>query len=156
MTPTSSLRLALIAAAAALAAASAAEAAGPLQFYSLTPCRLVDTRNPVGPAGGPAIASNSARSFPIFGSCCVPATAKAVALNVTVVTPTQFGFLTIWPSGTPQPVVSTLNFTAADGAVPNGAIVPLSSDPSAQLSVFLGTASPGIAHLLLDVTGYFQ
>src|SRR5207237_1184647 len=30
-------------------------------LYTLTPCRILDTRNPEGPFGGPALANNTAR-----------------------------------------------------------------------------------------------
>ena len=74
---------------------------------------------------------------------------KAVTLNVTIVSPTADGFLSIWPFNTPLPLVSTINAAA-------GAIVPLTADPSFNISVVYGTAAPGTAHVILDVTGYFQ
>src|SRR5260370_4336430 len=100
--------------------ASAAEAAGPYQFFSVTPCRIVDTRGPTGFTGGPALTSGMTRSFPIDVSpaaCGVPNTAKAAVLNVTLVTPTLDGYLTIWPFNTPQPLVSTINAAAGGAAV---------------------------------------
>ena len=70
----------------ALLVSSSSEGAGPFQFYSITPCRLVDTRGPVGPTGGPILAGNVVRSFPIVGGTCgIPATAKAAVLNVVIV-----------------------------------------------------------------------
>jgi len=49
--------------------------------------------------------------------------AQAFVLNATVVPPGLLAFLTLWPQGTTQPLVSTLN--AIDGAVSsNLAIVP--------------------------------
>ena len=66
MTIKNLLRFAGLAVAAALLA-NTAEAAGPFQFFSVTPCRLVDTRGPVGVTGGPALAGNVTRSFPIPG-----------------------------------------------------------------------------------------
>ena len=57
----------------------------------------------------------------------------------------------------PLPAVSTLNFAAGEPAIANGAIVPLSADPSFQISVVYGTATtPGSVNLILDITGYFQ
>ena len=57
-----------------------------LQFVSVAPCRVVDTRGPAGPFGGPSLPSNSSRDFTIpEGACNIPATAAAYALNVTVV-----------------------------------------------------------------------
>jgi len=131
-------------------------AAGPYQFYSLTPCRIVDTRNPNGPTGGPALTSGATRSFPITGYCGVPSTAKAAVLNVTFVGPTTDGFLVIWPYNTAAPGVSTINAAAGEPAIANGAIVPLTADPSFNLSVTFGTAAPGTAHVILDIAGYFQ
>ena len=89
-------RSAFLSGALALLATSVADAAGPFQFFSVTPCRIVDTRNPVVPAGtgGPALASGSPRNFPIAGQCGVPS-ATAATLNVTLVSPTQDGFLSI-------------------------------------------------------------
>jgi hypothetical protein len=144
---------------AAFLTASAAEAAGPFQFFSVTPCRIVDTRNPTGVTGGPVLSSGSPRNFPIDvapANCGVPSTAKAAVLNVTLVAPSTDGFLLIWPFNTAMPTVSTINAAAGDPAIANGAIVPLTSDPSFNISLVYGTAAPGTAHVILDVTGYFQ
>jgi hypothetical protein len=146
-------------AAAAILAVSTASAAGPFQFYSVTPCRIADTRNPSNPqgTGGPALSAGAPRNFPIVGVCGVPTDAKAAALNVTVVSPTLEGFIKIWPFNTAMPAVSTINFAAGEPAIANGAIVPLTVDPTFQISVVYGTAVPGgSAHLILDVTGYFK
>src|ERR1700675_4196257 len=140
-----------------LLAARAAEAAGPYQFFSVPPCRIADTRNAVGPTGGPALAGGAPRNFPITGLCNVPNTAKAAVLNVTLVQPSQDGFLLIWPYNTAMPVVSTINAAAGEPAIANGAIVPLTTDPNLNISVVYGTGAPGgTAHVILDVTGYFQ
>jgi hypothetical protein len=148
------VRSILIVVAATVLTASLATAAGPLQFYSVTPCRVVDTRNPNGLTGGPPMAAFQTRSFPMRGICGIASTAVAVSLNVTVVTPGSSGYQTLWPSGTTQPVVSTINFTPADTALANGAIVPLSAViGSSEVAVFNG--SPAATHLILDVTGYF-
>jgi hypothetical protein len=45
---------------------------------------------------------------------------------------------------------------AGEPAIANGAIVPLTTDPTANMSVFLGTGPGTHADLVLDVTGYFQ
>jgi len=80
-----------------------------------------------------------------------------VALNVTAVSPSKDGFIKIWPFNTPIPPVSTLNFAAGEPAIANGAIVPLSSDASFQITVAYGTATAGgTTDLILDVTGYFK
>ena len=141
----------------ALLVSSSSEGAGPFQFYSITPCRLVDTRLPPGPSGGPIVAGNSTRSFPIRGGTCgIPVTAQAAVLNVAVVAPTGGGHIRIWPYNTTMPTVSTINFDPNEPAIANGAIVPLAADPSLQISVFLGTGVGPTAHIVIDATGYFQ
>jgi hypothetical protein len=137
-----------------------AHADGPFQFHSVTPCRIVDTRNAPNSVGGgsgtggPALSSTASRDFPIQGQCGVPVGAKAAVLNVTITQPTQDGHLTLWPSGTTKPLVSTLNFAAGEPAIANGAIVPLSTNPN-DLSIQPGLAATGTVHVILDVTGYF-
>jgi hypothetical protein len=107
--------------------------------------------------GGPALAAGAPRNFPITGICNVPSAAKAAVLNVTLVQPSQDGFLLIWPYNTTMPVVSTINAAAGEPAIANGAIVPLTTDPNLNISIVYGTGSPGgTAHVILDVTGYFQ
>ena len=159
MAKTVAFRFLFLAGAVGLLTASAAEAAGPFQFFSVTPCRIVDTRNPTGVTGGPALVAGSPRNFPIDvapAGCGVPSTAKAAVLNVTLVQPSTDGFLLIWPFNTAMPTVSTINAAAGDPAIANGAIVPLTSDPSFNISLVYGTSAPGTAHVILDVTGYFQ
>lgn len=165
MTKPRILRFLFLGMAAAILAASTASAAGPFQFYSVTPCRIADTRGFgfSGVFGPPALSGGQPRSFPITGQCGVPSDAKAVALNVTVVSPTLEGFIKIWPSNQSQPTVSTINFAANEPAIANGAIVPLALDNQGntlagnQISVVYGTAvAGGVTNLILDVTGFFK
>jgi hypothetical protein len=120
-----------------------------LAFYPLTPCRLVDTRGPAGPLGGPSLVGNAARTFPILSSSCnVPMAAQAYSLNFTSVPSGTLGFLTTWPAGQPQPLVSTLN--APTGVVTaNAAIVP--SGTNGDISVFVTNNSD----VVIDINGYF-
>src|SRR2546423_13915173 len=106
-----------------LAVAGNALAAGPYQYYTLTPCRLVDTRNPNSTNGGPIFGSNTTRSFQIRGNCSVPTSAKAVSLNLTIVNATQSSFLTVWPSDLSKPFVSCPNLPAADPSLAHGGIL---------------------------------
>ena len=156
-------RFALLFAASILLTVSVASAAGPYQFYSVTPCRIADTRGNgfSGPSGPPSLAGGAPRNFPVLGLCGIPGgtvdPAKAVALNVTAVGPTLEGFLKIWPYNTPIPAVSTSNFAAGEPAIANGAIVPLSADQTFQISVVYGTGAPGgNVNVIIDVTGYFK
>ncbi len=127
----------------------AGTSASGLEFFPLRPCRIADTRNAASPLGGPSLAGNSARAFPVQSSSCgIPASAKAYSLNVTAVPHESLGFLSLWPSGEAQPVVSSLN--ASTGAVTaNAAIVPAGA--GGDVSILVSDASD----VILDVNGYF-
>ena len=52
-----------------------------LQFVPVTPCRVVDTRGANGTFGGPPIAGNSSRAFPLTegdNQCGIPASAVSI------------------------------------------------------------------------------
>jgi len=122
---------------------------GALSFIPVTPCRVTDTRNPVGPFGGPVFPAGGQRAFHVpSSSCAIPATAKAYSLNVTVVPEEPLSYLTIWPSAQAQAFVSTLNAPAAQ-IVANAAIVP--ADANGSISVFVTDRT----HVIIDINGYF-
>ena len=136
------------------AAAQDGIASGPgpqaLRFTPINPCRVVDTRNPTGPFGGPAIQGGMSRNFPLpQGSCGLPLGATAYSLNVTVVPSGPLGYLTIWPTGQQQPVVSTMN--SPDGRVKANAAIVLSGNGGAAVSVYVSDTT----NVILDIDGYF-
>jgi hypothetical protein len=124
------------------------ETVGKLQFVPVTPCRIADTRNATGTFGGPELAAGLARTFDVPQSACgIPATAVAYSLNVTVVPIQSLDFLTVWPAGQAQPVVSTLN---SDGRVKaNATITPAGTNGG--VSVYASDAT----QFILDIDGYF-
>jgi hypothetical protein len=63
------LGLTLPARSATLAVATTPASPGPTRFYTLAPCRIVDTRNPAGPWAGPALAAAATRTFNLAGRC---------------------------------------------------------------------------------------
>jgi outer membrane protein assembly factor BamB len=129
-------------------------ASGTYQFYPLTPCRVIDTRNPVGPLGGPRLEANSMRDFPVRMSSCIPSGASPIAysFNVTVV-PNPSGqplnYLTVYPAGQSQvPVASTLNNPKAT-VVANAAIVPAGTGGDIEAYAYNST------DMIVDINGYF-
>jgi hypothetical protein len=118
-------------------------------FYTLTPCRVLDTREAVGPWGGPALAAGAVRTFTISGRCLVPADAKSISVNATVTQPAAQGHVILFPGGTSVPPVSTLNYRAGQTRA-NNAIVPLGSAGT------LSAVSSSTTHFILDVNGYFK
>lgn len=141
-------------AAVATALPDVAFADGPFRFFAITPCRIFDSR---ADGDGATPLSNGLHSIRVQGVCGVPVGAKAAALNVTVVTPTRDGHITLWPTGATEPVVSTLNFLAGESALANGAISPLGPDNGGanDLNFRYSMAPPASGHIIFDVTGYF-
>lgn len=145
-----------------LVAASAAAVANPAYFfvtnqlasgfYTLTPCRLIDTRNLNGPYGGPALAANVDRAFILAGQCGIPASAKAVSINVTITQPTAQGDLRLYPGGAALPLTSVINYRVGQTRA-NNAMAALGSN--GDLVVHCDQAS-GIVQFIIDVNGYYQ
>jgi hypothetical protein len=102
---------------------------------------VLDTRSSSG-------AFNGTLGVAVESSSCAPSsTAQAYVLNATVVPTNSLGYLTLFPAGQTQPVVSTLN--AVDGAVTsNMAIVP-----TVNGSIDAFSSNP--TQLILDLSSYF-
>ncbi len=122
------------------------------KFYTLTPCRVADTRNAAGPYGGPALQAGIARVFKLTGQCGIPTGAKAASGNVTVVTPTDPGELKLNPTGADPQVASAISFPAGR-VLANNAMVFLGTDGA--MSVF-DAQDTGSTHFIIDVNGYFK
>ncbi len=139
-----------------LDAFSAVQAAVPvttaLNFYTLSPCRIVDTRNPVGPLGGPSLTGGASRTFVVINQCFLPPTATAIAINVTETGAQGSGNLRVYPGGTSVPSTSTINFSVGQTRA-NNAIVLLGA--SGDISVFAGIGTGLHVDFILDIVGYF-
>src|SRR5260370_38188758 len=95
------------------------------------------------------MAGGSTRDLVIPASTCgVPTTARAYSLNIGVLPLSALGYLTIWPTGVPQPFVSTLN-SLNGSVVANAALVPAGNNASVSLFVTNDT------HVFVDINGYF-
>ena len=120
-------------------------------FHVLSPCRVFDTRNAAGTYGGPTLFAGQARSWTVRGRCGVPATAKSIAGNLTVTSPTAAGSIRLVPGGAPGTGTSTVMFRAGQTRANNIAMaLGASGDIVAD-----GLAS-GTAHVILDVVGWFE
>jgi photosystem II stability/assembly factor-like uncharacterized protein len=100
----------------------------------IVPFRILDTRNGTGVAAAP-IGPNATITVTVTGvaGSNVPATGvSAVVLNVTVTSPTAGSYLTVFPTGASQPVVSNLNF-AAGQTVANRVIVKVGTNGSVSI-----------------------
>jgi len=122
-----------------------------LQFFPMPLCRVFDTRGANGTFGGPYLQGGVERDFPLLASSCqLPPNALAYSMNFTVVPVAgkHLGYLTVWPAGSTQPIVSTLNNPTAT-VVANAAIVPAGS--GGAIAVYADQDT----HLIGDINGYF-
>jgi hypothetical protein len=122
-------------------------------FFTLEPCRLVDTRDPAGPFGGPALAAEGARTFTLGGRCGIPTTARAVVLNVTVTNAQREGHLRLYAGDASSiPLVSSLNYVP-DVTRANNAVVGLG--PGGTLTIGCYQAE-GSVDVIVDVAGFVR
>ncbi|MBK9375976.1 MAG: PQQ-dependent sugar dehydrogenase [Holophagales bacterium] len=119
------------------------------ELHVLAPCRAVDTRT----SGGP-LAPAETRAFTVAGECGVPASAYALVVNVTAVSPAAPGTLSLFPGHLlASPATSTVAF-AVGRTRAVGAVMLLAADGSGTLKAT--NASTGQVDVVLDVSGYFE
>jgi hypothetical protein len=119
-------------------------------YAPVTPYRLLDTRTGTGGHNAPLTSADPVR-LKVAGVGGVPAEATAVAVNLTVASPTNPGYIRAYADGSAMPSVSNLNF-APGQAIANAAIVPVGKD--GYIDIVLPTA--GSARMIVDVDGYFS
>jgi hypothetical protein len=123
--------------------------AGGLCFYTVTPCRLFDSRQ-----SSPL--ADAETTVQVGSNCGIPLTAKAVAFNVTVTSPSASGHLTIYPNSSPTPPpTSTINFSRGQTRA-NNAVSALSTGGQGTVELRPFVMNQGSVEVILDVTGYFQ
>ncbi len=108
----------------------------------MSPRRLADTR-PTSPSGFQRIDAATVR-------VTVDGSAQAAALTVTVVNTSAAGFVTVWPTGTPRPNVSSINVAAAAETRANSAVVRLGTDGAVDVYV------DAKADVIVDLVGLFR
>jgi hypothetical protein len=130
------------------------------EFASLTPDRLIDTRATTEGALAPR---DAVLLYADFG---VPtgasnASVKALALNITAVSPKGNGYLAAWDGSNTLPTTSTLNYVSTVSATANMAVVktalctdcdPDLPDP-VQFGVYNGSDFP--VDVLVDLVGVY-
>ena len=123
-----------------------------LMYYPLAqPFRLVDTRQ-AGcynvPGGLPANQTMTVMTQGACGSGAIPPGAVALTGNVTTVNLLTRGFVTLYPSDAPRPLVSSSNFVENE-ALNNAVTVSLSS--AKNFNVYTNAQT----HIIIDITGYY-
>jgi PKD repeat protein len=121
-------------------------ASSPLAFYTVVPCRILDTRSSAPLLGG------APRRVAVAGACGIPATAHAVSANVTITGATAPGHVQLYPAGEPAPTASNVSFGAGQTRAAS-ALLGLGTDGS--VDALAGVGAAGAAHLIIDVNGYY-
>jgi hypothetical protein len=114
----------------------------PNQYHPLTPVRILDTR------GGTPLGANATMDVAVGGANGVPSNATAAVINVTVTNTTAASYLTVYPTGSAQPLASNLNWTAGK-TVPN--LVEIKLGTGGKLTVYNAF---GNTDVIFDVNGY--
>ncbi|WP_030438106.1 choice-of-anchor D domain-containing protein [Actinoplanes subtropicus] len=129
-------------------------------FYPLTPKRWIDTR-----ADGNAGRLGNGDYYQLgwdFGA--FNPYVRAVAVNITAVSPTGNGYLSAWNGNSSAfPTTSTLNYTTGKN-VPNMAIVPTSpcnetwcnASGIPMIGVINTTSGGAATHLIVDIVGVYD
>ena len=131
------------------------------RFFPLTPGRLYDSRG-MTPAG--ALAKDATRdvilrnrvnalTFAVDAANYVPAAAKALAVNVTVVNTVNGGFLSVNPKGDTVVHAATINWSATGQILNNGVTITLGGDR--EVTVIAGGSNGAQTDFVIDVTGYY-
>ncbi|MFZ0920585.1 MAG: IPT/TIG domain-containing protein [Candidatus Dormiibacterota bacterium] len=132
-------------------------------YVAVTPFRILDTRaRTCVQCGAGGLEANQTRTLQVTGVTGlaggpdqVPVTATAIVMNVTAVSSSTGGLLTIYPAGTALPRASNLNFSAGT-ATPNLVTVTLGQTSAASPNWAVNIFNPiGSLNVVADVEGYF-
>ena len=120
-------------------------------YTPLTPGRVLDTRKATGVTTTTPIGAGKFVDVQVTGKRGVPSSGvAAVVLNVTAISPTRQGYLTVYPSTVSRPKASSVNFGAGwVGA--NLVTVPIGSGGKVRVH-----NAAGSTHVAADVVGYYH
>jgi len=114
-------------------------------YAPVTPSRVLDTRDGTGTNGvKQPVGTAQTIVVPVAS-----AGQEAVVLNVTATNPTAATYLTVWPDGTAQPVVSNLN-VAAGQTIANRVMVKVPAN--GKIDIY---NAAGSVHVIADLNGSF-
>jgi hypothetical protein len=127
--------------------------AGPLgadSYYTVTPCRVFDTRSNNSP-----IPTNVATSFGIGGTCGVPLEATAVSCNTTLLPQGISIDLGEFPGDLVAPTNTNVVSAGPNQAIAGFSVMPLSNDGQGSIALLPNSAANGLTDVVFDVSGYF-
>lgn len=120
-------------------------------YTALTPRRVLDTRKATGVTTTSPIGDGKYKDVQVTGKAGVPSSGvAAVVLNVTAISPTSRGYLTVYPAGQSRPTASSVNFGKGwVGA--NLVTVPIAAGGKVRFY-----NADGSTHVAADVVGYYH
>ena len=118
--------------------------AGASSYVPVPPYRILDTRI----SQGLSHRVSAGETFTLTLTD-VPPTASAVVLNVTVDASANPGFVTVYPTGVPRPVVSSINVDGTGQTIANLVTVPIGAGGTVDVYSLMTT------DLVADVQGYY-
>jgi hypothetical protein len=150
---------------------AAGELASGGEYHELTPTRIFDSRDPaldVAPLGKKpmdGLAAGDVFDVQVVGEGGLPAfvdddgdgaddNVLAVVVNITVIAPTQIGYLRAFGTGAPEGDTSVVNFFP-NTYVPNTAILRPGDDGKISIRL-VSPIRPGAAHVAIDISGWFS
>jgi hypothetical protein len=119
---------------------------------AVTPYRVIDTRPGKLPIGSGPLSPGQTLVVKVLGQGGVPSFGVSAIMGiVTVVNPTNGGYLTIFPTGQPVPLASNINF-ATGQTIANQFLVPVGANGS--ISIYNGYGA-GV-NIIIDVNGWIS
>jgi hypothetical protein len=125
-------------------------------YVAFGPHRVLDTRAGSGVPGltGPFTTGHH-RVIQIAGVAGLPSSGiVAVTGNLTVVTPSAKGYVSLGRDPTDAPTSSTINFPAGDVRA-NNVVVPVNANGTLSAVYIASGSSTATVDLILDISGYF-
>lgn len=116
-------------------------------FFTVTPCRVYDSRWGEGPLAG-----SFSRQIPVAGYCGIPPDASAVAFNFAGVGPSGDGLLSVYPCC--SYVSNLIQGVHAGRNLAGSAVLRLGE--GGKVDAFIQASYSTTADLVADVTGYFR
>lgn len=132
---------------------SSASSGGATFTPAFSPTRICDTRSGLPyttQCASKTLGQGGSLAVTIAGVGGVPSNATAVVLNVTVTDTSASSYLSVYPQGASQPMISDLNWTAGR-TVPNLVVAAIGAN--GQIVMFNHS---GGADAVVDVVGWYQ
>jgi hypothetical protein len=123
------------------------DAAPPMPYIPLVPCREYDSRNTT------ALANNTPRTVTLSGAPCgIPTTAVAVAVNITVFNITGAGSNGVFQVGTVSPTSAWINYPSYETQRANAGVLSTTGAAAIVVQVNQGAGS---VDFVVDVFGWY-